>query len=142
MKRGLVALALLVPLVIAVEGARTGQAQSGRVDFARDVRPIFEARCFECHGPSQQMNGYRLDRRRDAMRIRDGGTVIGPGNSTGSRLFLRITGAGFGAAMPPNGRLAPEQIETIKRWIDEGAEWPDELSGDRRPTIADPRANR
>src|SRR5438552_9059423 len=91
-------LTLVLPFVILAEAHRPLQAQPTRVDFGRDVRPIFEAHCFECHGPSQQMNGYRLDRRRDAMRIRDGGTVIGPGNSAASRLYLRMTAAGYGAA--------------------------------------------
>jgi ankyrin repeat protein len=88
------------------------------------------------------MNGYRLDRRRDAMRISDGGTIIGPGNSAGSRLYLRITGAGYGAAMPPTGRLEPAEIETVRRWIDEGAEWPEAVSGDETPTTPDSRAVR
>jgi len=143
MKRGALALVTLVlPAVMLAQAQHSPQAQSAHVDFARDVRPIFEAHCFECHGPSQQMNGYRLDRRRDAMRIRDGGTVIGPGNSAASRLYLRLTAAGYGAAMPPNGRLSAEQIETIRRWIDEGAEWPDALSGEQPLTPADPRAAR
>jgi ankyrin repeat protein len=142
MSRGLLALVTLILLVVVFDGLPVGQAPSGRVDFGRDVRPIFEAHCFECHGPSQQMNGYRLDRRRDAMRIRDGGTVIGPGNSAASRLYLRIIAAGYGAAMPPNGRLSAQQSDTIKRWIDEGAEWPDALSGEQPATPADPRAER
>src|SRR5207249_12335675 len=42
-----------------------------KVDFGRDVQPILRQQCYGCHGPNQQMNGFRLDRRRDAMR---GGT--------------------------------------------------------------------
>src|SRR4051794_37877209 len=143
LNRGLIALAtLFLPIVIVAQPRPALQGQPAHVDFVRDVRPIFEAHCFECHGPSQQMSGYRLDRRRDAMRISDGGTVIGPGNSAGSRLYLRITGAGYGAAMPPTGRLEPAQIETVRRWIDEGAEWPDAAAGDETPTTPDPRAAR
>src|SRR4051794_33108482 len=142
MSRGLIALATLVLPVVIVAEPRVPPQGPGRVDFVRDVRPIFEAHCVECHGPSQQMNGYRLDRRRDAMRISDGGTIIGPGNSAGSRLYLRITGAGYGAAMPPTGRLEPAQIETVRRWIDQGAEWPDAAAGDETPTTPDSRAAR
>src|SRR5262245_18601388 len=73
-----------------------------RVDFAKDVQPILRQSCVGCHGPSQQMGGFRLDRRREAMR---GGTiaVIGPGNSDGSRLYQRLIGSEFGAQMPPTG---------------------------------------
>lgn len=119
-----------------------GRAQAPRkVDFARDVQPIFKARCIGCHGPAQQKNGFRLDRRSDAMR---GGTisVIGPGNSTGSRLFLRLTGSEYGIQMPPTGPLKPEEINTIKEWIDQGAEWPDEYSGETPASPADEVASR
>src|SRR4051812_22131627 len=65
-------------------GGHEQQPPPAAVDFVRDVQPILRQSCFGCHGPTQQMNGFRLDRRRDAMR---GGTiaVIGPGNSSGSR---------------------------------------------------------
>ena len=110
-----------------------------KVDFARDVQPIFKAHCIACHGPSQQMNRLRLDRRTDAMR---GGTitVIGPGNADGSRLYLRLIGNQYGLQMPPTGALTAEQIKIIKAWIDQGAEWPDQLSGETPPAPLDPKA--
>lgn len=110
-----------------------------KVDFRRDVQPIFKANCIACHGPSQQMNGFRLDRRRDAMR---GGTiaVIGPGNSAGSRLYMRLIGSDYGIQMPPTGPLSAEKINTIKTWIDQGADWPDDVAGDVPPTLPDPKA--
>src|SRR5437867_9724864 len=106
---------------LALSTAQSRQA-SGNVDFRRDVQPLFKQFCIECHGPSQQQHGFRLDRRRDALR---GGTltVIVPGNSAGSRLYLKLIGNKFGPPMPPTGALAPEQIGVIKAWIDEGAEW-------------------
>ena len=118
--------------------ARTEQPRQ-RVDFVRDVQPIFRQSCYGCHGPTQQMNGFRLDRRRDAMR---GGSiaVIGPGNSEGSRLYRRLIGHEFGPQMPPTGALPAEQIAIIKTWIDEGAQWPDEASGDEDEKPVDPAA--
>src|SRR5579859_2169995 len=112
-----------------------------KVDFARDVQPIFKTYCIGCHGPTQQMNGFRLDRRRDAMK---GGTiaVIGPGNSAGSRLYQKLIGTQFGLRMPPTGPLKPEQINIIKDWIDQGADWPDALSGETPPPPPNPRATR
>jgi len=110
-----------------------------KVDFARDVQPIFKTYCIGCHGSSQQMNGLRLDRRRDAMH---GGTiaVIGPGNSAGSRLYLRLVGDQFGLRMPPTGPLPDDKIDVIKQWIDQGADWPDALSGETPPPPPDPGA--
>jgi ankyrin repeat protein/mono/diheme cytochrome c family protein len=104
---------------------------TARIDFARDVQPIFRQHCIGCHGSSQQMNGLRLDRRRDAMRGGSaGGVVIRAGNGDISPLYLKISGTTFGTQMPPTGVLRPEQIATVKQWIDEGAEWPDALAGD------------
>src|SRR6476660_6001049 len=53
--------------------AALSQPVAGRVDFRRDVQPLLKQYCIECHGPTQQMHGFRLDRRRDAMR---GGTNV------------------------------------------------------------------
>jgi mono/diheme cytochrome c family protein len=116
-------------------GARfAAQEPSHSVDFARDVQPILRQHCYSCHGPSTQQNGFRLDRRSDAMR---GGSMamIGPGNSEGSRLYLRLIGNTFGTQMPPTGALTPAQIAIIKEWIDLGAPWPD------APWPARPRAS-
>ena len=114
------------PIVLAVMAI---SLPAQKVDFRRDVQPIFKANCYGCHGPTQQMNAFRLDRRSDAMR---GGTLaqIGPGNSDGSRLMLRLTGNKSGLQMPPTGPLNDQQIDTIKRWIDQGAVWPDDVSGE------------
>lgn len=114
--------------------------QPVKVDFGRDVQPILKANCVGCHGPTQQNNGLRLDRRRDAMR---GGTlpIITPGSGETSRLFLRLTGPAVGTQMPPTGPLSADQIGTIKAWIDQGAEWPDDLAGDAPPLPVDPNAN-
>ena len=119
-------------------GALHAQAPA-RVDFKTDVQPIFKANCIGCHGPKQQKNGFRLDRRKDAMR---GGTipVIGPGNSAGSRLYLKLVGSEFGPQMPPTGALKTEQINIIKAWIDQGAEWPDDASGEIPLPPPDPGA--
>ena len=115
------------------------QPAAARVDFATEIMPLFRQHCVSCHGPKEQKNGLRLDRRKDAMR---GGTiaVIGPGNADGSRLYHRLIGDKFGIQMPPTGALPPDKIAKIRAWIDQGAEWPDALAGDKPPTIADPAA--
>lgn len=129
----------MVMLGLIVVSPRLRAQDSAKVDFGRDVQPIFKTYCIGCHGPTQQMNGFRLDRRRDAMR---GGTiaVIGPGNSAGSRLYQRLIGDQFGLRMPPTGPLSEDKISVIKAWIDQGAKWPDELSGETPPPPPDPGA--
>src|SRR5262245_13080308 len=77
----------LIVLFVATwaSGLAWSQAATSKVDFRRDVQPLLKQFCIECHGPSLQQHGFRLDRRHDAMR---GGTstVIVPGNSAASRL--------------------------------------------------------
>ena len=72
-----------------------------------------------------------------------GGTrsVIVPGSSASSRLYLRLSGNQFGKQMPPTGALNPEQVVVFKNWIDQGAEWPDALANDVDPPPADAKAH-
>jgi hypothetical protein len=125
--------------VSVVTFAREAQTPP-RVDFARDVQPIFRQHCVECHGPSQQMRGLRLDRRRDAMpnRVGANGSRIVPGNSAANPVYQRLTGAGGVPQMPPQNPLPAEQIAIIKTWIEQGADWPDALSGDVVSVPPDP----
>ena len=112
---------------------------NSKVEFGRDVQPIFRARCYECHGPSQQMQGLRLDRRRSAMPNRVGANraSIVPGNSGDSPVYLKLIGKQTGLQMPPDGALTAQQINLIRSWIDEGADWPDEFSGEAPTSSTD-----
>jgi ankyrin repeat protein len=132
-----------VSLILAFAlAAPTLSAQTAaKVDFARDVQPILRDHCYSCHGPTVQSNNFRLDRRRDSMpnRVGANGARIVPGNAAISRVYLRITGQA-GLQMPPTGALAPDQIATIKSWIDQGADWPDALANEAPSAPQDPQA--
>jgi cytochrome c551/c552 len=132
---------LTLPLCASSETPASAIQPAGKIDFRRDVRPLLQQHCVSCHGPELQMSGLRLDRRADAMR---GGSQadIGPGNAEGSRLYQRLVGTRFGIQMPPAGPMGAHDIDTIKQWIDEGAEWPDDVSGDAPVMVADPDAVR
>lgn len=133
----LISFAIIVAFQVSSALAKDGV----EIDFARDVQPLFKVHCIGCHGPKQQKNGFRLDRRRDALK---GGTAnqIGPGNSEASRLYLRLVGNQTGLQMPPDGPLSAQQIKIIKAWIDQGTVWPDEASGETAGTPPDPQATR
>ena len=97
------------------------QAAEERVDFARDVQPIFRARCTRCHGADQQRSHLRLDSKTGALRGGLSGTVVIPGNSSGSALLQRISGL-LQPRMPFEDTPLPEaEIARIKSWIDAGA---------------------
>ncbi len=88
-------------------------------DFVHDIQPIFQKRCYSCHGPQLQLKGLRFDDRQAAQR------EIQPGDSAHSRLIEMVTGAG-GKFMPPAGnRLTESEVALLRAWIDEGAKWPD-----------------
>src|SRR5438270_3105079 len=90
-------------------------------DFTTDSQPIFDQSSDRCHGAKAQMGGLRLDSKETALA-----KVIVPGHSADSMLFRRITEPQDQLRMPLGGKpLPPEQIATIKAWIDSGARWPD-----------------
>ena len=92
-------------------------------DFATEVRPILQ-RCLPCHGPDDhsRMANLRLDSR-EAATGQDGGyTGLVPGNSATSRVIVRVTASTN--PMPPTGdRLSLDEIETLRQWIDAGAQY-------------------
>ena len=97
-----------------------------KVDFARDVQPIFQQNCVSCHGPSQQMNGLRLDRRSSVF----GPRIVTPGSLEYSFLYAKVSGTQAGPQMPPTGPLRPQQIDLLRKWIEQGADWPDSLANE------------
>ena len=104
-------------------------ATSRKVDFQKDIQPIFEKSCYSCHGPNMQMNGLRLDTKQSAFAGGKSGKVILPGKASESPLYRRVAGIGDLARMPfGNPPLDPAQIELIRIWIDQGADWPDSAS--------------
>src|SRR5216683_6066234 len=111
---------LRIALFVGICGILSAQSPA-KVDFANDVLPILRQNCVSCHGPAQQSSGMRLDRKSVVISRR--GVV--PGSSDNSFLYHRISGNAYGLQMPPTGSLRPEQIQTIKTWIDQGADWPD-----------------
>jgi ankyrin repeat protein len=130
-------------VALALSG-RTSAQSPEPIDFARDVQPLLRANCYGCHSASLASGNFRLDRRRDSLpnRVGANGARIVPGHSERSRLYLRVAGTEGGLQMPPTGALKAEEIRTLKLWIDQGAEWPDELAGETPTPPQDPVANR
>jgi len=97
-----------------------------RVDFVRDVRPIFEKHCYDCHSADEQESGLRLDVKSTALKGGDNhGPDIIPGKASQSPLIRFISTDDEDSLMPPDGKLSDADIATLTRWIDEGANWPD-----------------
>ncbi len=86
------------------------------IDFTRGVDPIFERKCYVCHGLDNAMNGYSLWRRKEAMRGGHSGiAAIVEGDSAGSRLIQLVAGFEENLVMPPaGGKLTDEEIGTLR----------------------------
>ncbi|MEX0678800.1 MAG: DUF1553 domain-containing protein [Pirellulales bacterium] len=95
------------------------------VDYARDVRPLFKAKCYACHGALRQEAGLRLDSGELVRRGSDNGKVVVAGAPQTSLLVERITAADESERMPAEGKpLTAAQIEIVRTWIREGAKSP------------------
>jgi len=99
-----------------------------RLSFNRDIRPILSDNCFACHGPdsANRQAGLRLDTFEQATGELDSGArAIVPEKIDESELVARIVSDDPDSVMPPPhakiGRLSPEQVKTLERWIAEGA---------------------
>jgi mono/diheme cytochrome c family protein len=99
---------------------------ANKVDFVKDVQPIFANGCYSCHGEKKQLSGFRLDRKSDALRGGELGKAIVPGKSSESPLVRYVSGEDKEIKMPPKGdRLTAAQVAKLRAWIDQGADWPE-----------------
>ena len=111
----------------------TAAAQdAGKVDFEKQILPIFKDRCFECHqkeytddkGKVKKPKGkFRMDNPELLLAGGSEGGDLTPGDAAKSTVYTYSTlPADDDMAMPPKGdRLTAEQLDLIKKWITEGA---------------------
>ena len=111
-----------------VAGLLAAGSAGAEVDFQKDIWPIFEASCIECHGAENKKSGLRMDNKADAIKGGTEGPMFIAGDSAGSLLIQLVEGTNENFdRMPPDGDpLSAEQIAKLKEWIDGGAAWPDD----------------
>ena len=125
--RYLLVVAAFVSAHLELSGEELPPAAARKIDFVKDVQPIFAAACLKCHGPQLQEGEYRLDVRE--MALTKGAAFapnIIPKKSADSPLIQFVAGQVEGMQMPAKGKkLTAEQIGILRAWIDQGADWPD-----------------
>jgi hypothetical protein len=120
--RLLAPLILLLPLWPAV-------GWGAPLKFNRDIRPILSDKCFFCHGPDPKKrdSGLRLDIRDEAVKKRDDIFPIVAGKPETSEVIARVTSNDPDDQMPPPksklGKLTAQEVDTLRRWISEGAKY-------------------
>src|SRR5688572_7781798 len=119
-----------IALVVFASVARAQAPLPAKIDYNRDVRPIFSDTCFACHGPDKntRKSNLRLDTREGAFAmLKSGkGRVIVPGKPDESEVYRRVSTKDEDDLMPPaefHKTLSERQIAIIKKWIEQGAEF-------------------
>lgn len=118
---------------------------SERVDFRRDIRPILSDKCFQCHGPDgDRESDLRLDLQESLLSQHDGIAAVVPHDIDRSLLFARINSEDEDLRMPPrdSGKsLTSREIDLLRRWIEQGAEWAGHWSFEKLTSSAIPSGN-
>lgn len=115
---------------LAVAEVQTNQlppAASVKIEFDRDIRPIFETSCARCHVSEKPKSHFRLDNRDAALKGgNENDSDIVPGDSTNSFLIKYVARQVPDMEMPPVSKgnpLTPEQVGLLRAWINQGANW-------------------
>ena len=99
------------------------------IDFARDIQPIFEASCVQCHGRGKDKGAFSLETREDFLAGGDNGAPAIVGKSAESPILELITSRDPETVMPKKGKkLTAEQVGIFRAWIDQGMPWPKEIT--------------
>src|SRR6266487_481853 len=88
-----IALAISMTWGADIDSTKIPPAPNRKVDFEKDVKPIFAAQCYKCHGPEKQKSDYRLDIKMSALKGGSIGGAIVPGDSAKSLLVQYVAGA-------------------------------------------------
>jgi mono/diheme cytochrome c family protein len=124
------ALLALSGLLASVGLTRSWGADGGPrpVSFVADVRPILARNCYACHGPDEgrRKGKLRLDDKGDAFAEHESGRPFVPGSVASSEALRRIVSDDLDERMPPaksDRRLSVEQVDVLRRWVEQGAKW-------------------
>ncbi|HVW37406.1 MAG TPA: c-type cytochrome domain-containing protein, partial [Pirellulales bacterium] len=114
-------LCAITAVLFGAHAIATAQSSAGEkpLSFEVDVRPVFKAYCFDCHGGGEKVEG-NLDLRlkRFAAKGGDSGAAIVPGDAAGSLLLARMKAG----EMPPGEKKVPgDKIALVERWLAAGA---------------------
>jgi hypothetical protein len=113
--------------------------------FTKQVRPLLETHCFQCHshGMKKAKGGLVVDARASLLKGGESGPAIVPGHPEKSLLIKAISYQDDELRMPPKGKLPPPVIKVLSDWIKRGAPWPGgKESAHRTPgTISDEDRN-
>ena len=116
------------------QAARLPAPATSKVDFVRDIKPIFDSACVKCHGKGKEKGGFSLETRELFFKGGDGGAPVVSGRSAESLLIELVSGFDPDIVMPKKGsKLKPAEVALLRAWIDQGANWPAEVTFKKAP---------
>jgi len=127
-----------------VDASKLPPAATSRIDFARDIQPIFDASCLKCHGPEKPKSKFRVNDRAELLKGGESGPAIVLGQSAKSPLIHYVAHLVPDMEMPPNGKAEPltaAQVGLLRAWIDQDAPWsggpaPSQTSAEAAPSLS------
>lgn len=133
----------LLVAVFSVLPVFPGFAESQKVNFSEDIRPILSDNCFKCHGPDEESRkgNLRLDRRESALGpAKSGKRAIVPGKADKSELIARIMTDDADDVMPPASTkktLTAKEKDLLRQWVASGAEYQEHwaFAAPRKPSL-------
>ena len=143
MKHAFISSCIFLALVFSCEAKLTVEqrrqlpaAVTEKVDFARDIQPIFAASCVKCHGRGKEKGGFRLDTRETFLKGGDSGPAAVAGQSEESYLIELVSGLDPDNVMPVKGsKLTATQVGLLRAWIDQGMKWDDAINFAKKPPV-------
>ena len=127
-----------------VDVSKLPSAATNRIDFTRDIKPIFDASCLKCHGPEKPKSKFRVDDRAELLKGGTEGPAVTLGQSAQSPLIHYVARLVADMEMPPEGKgepLTAAQVGLLRAWIDQDAPWsggpaPSKTIAEASPTIS------
>jgi hypothetical protein len=115
----LIVTVLVVSTYAIVQNSSTGAASDTDISYARDVRPLLESRCGNCHTGEFTSAELHMDTYESLMAGSQNGPVIVAGQANKSLLVKKISAG----EMPKRGpKLTPQQIQMLIDWVNAGAQ--------------------
>lgn len=117
-------MANVFPTAIASAALSLPPLAAGAADFSRDIAPLLESRCVECHGPNVEKSGFALHTRELLLKGGEGGAAVDLTKPASSALLKMVSGPD--PEMPKKGDpLTEAQVALLAEWVADGAPWPE-----------------
>ncbi len=118
---------LLTLLCVVLSIGQTIAAEP-RIDFRKDIYPLLESKCFECHSGRNPSSGRRLDDREELLGTTTGEPLVDLKQIDASRFMKAVLGQTKDKRMPPEDEpLSAYEVRQLRDWISTGLEWDDSL---------------